>query len=133
MDKEGTARVHFPPQTCYMAVGQNQRYHFWVGAPPILEPVLVGIESDVHWGDLRFWLGRKPDWAMVPGGEDGAAGAGGGGLRVLQRPQGLCARGAACGSVPIDWTWKHDSPTKDGFSEGFGELGRSGAPKTVCI
>ena len=27
----------------YMAVGQNQWYHFGVGAPPILEPILVGI------------------------------------------------------------------------------------------
>ena len=26
-----------------VAVGQNQRYHFGVGAPPILEPILVGI------------------------------------------------------------------------------------------
>ena len=26
-----------------MAVGQNQWYHFGVGAPPILEPILVGI------------------------------------------------------------------------------------------
>ena len=24
--------------------------HFEVAAPPILEPILVGIESDVHWG-----------------------------------------------------------------------------------
>ena len=33
-----------------MPVGQIQWYHFGVGAPPILEPILVGIESDVHWG-----------------------------------------------------------------------------------
>ena len=26
-----------------MGVGQNQWYHFGVGAPPILEPILVGI------------------------------------------------------------------------------------------
>ena len=26
-----------------MAVGRNQWYHFGVGAPPILEPILVGI------------------------------------------------------------------------------------------
>ena len=26
-----------------MAVGQNQWYRFGVGAPPILEPILVGI------------------------------------------------------------------------------------------
>ena len=26
-----------------LAVGQNQWYHFGVGAPPILEPTLVGI------------------------------------------------------------------------------------------
>ena len=26
-----------------MAVGQNQWYHFGVGATPILEPILVGI------------------------------------------------------------------------------------------
>ena len=29
---------------------QNQWSHFGVGAPPMLEPILVGIESDVHWG-----------------------------------------------------------------------------------
>ena len=28
-----------------MAVGQNQWYHFGVGAPPILEPILVGIAN----------------------------------------------------------------------------------------
>ena len=27
----------------YMAVGQNRWYHVGVGAPPILEPILVGI------------------------------------------------------------------------------------------
>ena len=27
----------------HMAVGQHQWYHFGVGAPPILEPILVGI------------------------------------------------------------------------------------------
>ena len=27
----------------YMAVVQNQWYHFGVGAPPILEPILVGV------------------------------------------------------------------------------------------
>ena len=27
----------------HVAVGQNQWYHFGVGAPPILEPILVGI------------------------------------------------------------------------------------------
>ena len=38
-----------------MAVGQNQFYHFGVGAPPIVDPILVGIESDVHWGyNLAF-------------------------------------------------------------------------------
>ena len=26
-----------------MAVGQHQWYHFLVGAPPILEPILVGV------------------------------------------------------------------------------------------
>ena len=40
-----------------MAVGQNQWYHFGVAAPPIVEPILVGIESDVLWGyDLDFDL-----------------------------------------------------------------------------
>ena len=29
----------------HVGVGQNQRYHFGVGVPPILEPILV-----VHWG-----------------------------------------------------------------------------------
>ena len=28
--------------TCNMAVGQSQWYHFGVGAPLILEPILVG-------------------------------------------------------------------------------------------
>ena len=28
---------------CHLAVDQNQWYHFGVGAPPILEPILVGI------------------------------------------------------------------------------------------
>ena len=32
-----------------MAVGQNEWYHFGVGAPPILELILVG-DWDVHWG-----------------------------------------------------------------------------------
>ena len=31
-----------------MAVGQNQWYHFWVGAPPIL--VYFSGDWDVHWG-----------------------------------------------------------------------------------
>ena len=36
----------------HMAVGQNQWYHFGVGAPPILEPTL---DWDVHGGyDLDF-------------------------------------------------------------------------------
>ena len=39
----------------HLAVGPNQWYQFGVGAPPILVPSLVGIESDVHWGeDLDF-------------------------------------------------------------------------------
>ena len=29
--------------------------HFGVGAPPILGPILVGIESDVHWG-YGLWI-----------------------------------------------------------------------------
>ena len=37
-----------------MAVGQSQWYHSGVGAPLILEPILVG-DWDVHWGyDLDF-------------------------------------------------------------------------------
>ena len=49
----------FDPKTMryfsHVAVGQNQWYNFGVGAPPILEPILVGIESDVHWGyDVDF-------------------------------------------------------------------------------
>ena len=37
----------------YVAVGQNQRYHFGVGAPPIL--VYFAGDWDVHWGyDLGF-------------------------------------------------------------------------------
>ena len=27
----------------HVAAGQNQWYHFGVGAPPIVEPILVGI------------------------------------------------------------------------------------------
>ena len=32
--------------------GSKPMVPFWgvFGAPPILEPILVGIESDVHWG-----------------------------------------------------------------------------------
>ena len=39
-----------------MAVGQNQWYHFGVGAPPILGPILVVGLGPVHWGlpDLDF-------------------------------------------------------------------------------
>ena len=36
-----------------MAVGQHQWdliLGFSVNSPPIVEPILVGIESDVHWG-----------------------------------------------------------------------------------
>ena len=37
----------------YMALGQNQWYHFGVGAPAIL--VYVSGDWDVHWGyDLDF-------------------------------------------------------------------------------
>ena len=37
----------------HMAVGQNQSYHFGVGAPPIL--VHFSGDWDVHWGyDLNF-------------------------------------------------------------------------------
>ena len=37
----------------HMAVGQNQWYHFGVGAPPILEPIFSG-DWDVHWGVTRL-------------------------------------------------------------------------------
>ena len=41
----GSANVLLVSRTCQaleaMAVGQNQWYHFGVGAPPILEPILV--------------------------------------------------------------------------------------------
>ena len=33
---------------CYVAAGQNQWYHFGVGAPPIL--VYFTGDWDVHWG-----------------------------------------------------------------------------------
>ena len=33
-----------------MAVGQNQWYHFGVGAPHFLEPILVVGLGPVHWG-----------------------------------------------------------------------------------
>ena len=36
------------------AVGQNQWYHFWVGAPPMLEPILVGIGMFTGGYDLAF-------------------------------------------------------------------------------
>ena len=39
----------------HLAVGQSQWYHFRVGAPPILEPILVVGLVDVHWGyDFDF-------------------------------------------------------------------------------
>ena len=52
------------PQTRFFGCGKRNPFgcgskpmgcHFGVGAPPILEPILVEIESDVHWGyDLDF-------------------------------------------------------------------------------
>ena len=40
----------FSGGSCDVAVGQNHWYHSGVGVLFILEPILVGIESDVHWG-----------------------------------------------------------------------------------
>ena len=37
------SRFHAFRQDQHVAVGQNQWYHLGVGAPPILEPILVGI------------------------------------------------------------------------------------------
>ena len=37
-----------PLTSIILAVGQNQWYHFWVGAPPIL--VYFSWDWDVHWG-----------------------------------------------------------------------------------
>ena len=48
-----------------IAVGQNQWYHIGVGAPPILEPILVGIESDVHSGHGLLTHGN-PDLFNLP-------------------------------------------------------------------
>ena len=38
-----------------MAMVQSQWYHFGMGAPPILEPILVVGLGPVHWG-LRIWV-----------------------------------------------------------------------------
>ena len=55
-----------------MAVGQNQWYHVGVGAPPIVEPILVGIGSSLGVRDfdpLPFWeflkIGDPSRW-LVP-------------------------------------------------------------------
>ena len=45
---------------CQVAVGQNQWYHFGVGAPPILEPVLVGIGMFTGVLDFDPWPGQGP-------------------------------------------------------------------------
>ena len=56
-----TRKKRSPPHT-NMAVGQNQWYHFGAfGAPPILEPILAGIESDVHWGRTDLAFDPQPD------------------------------------------------------------------------
>ena len=38
-----------------MAVGQNQSYHFGVGAPPILAPIFVGIGMFTGSADFDPW------------------------------------------------------------------------------
>ena len=53
--------VPYPPITrvlivTHLAVGQNQWYHFWVGAPPIL--VYFSGDWDVHWGYGNFTHGH---------------------------------------------------------------------------
>ena len=51
---QGKPKDHQPPgcspslRNTHMEVGQNQWYHVWVGAPPIL--VYFGWDWDVHWG-----------------------------------------------------------------------------------
>ena len=51
-----------------MAVGQNQWYHFGVGAPPIL--VYFSGDGDVHWGDDTDFDPWPYDdislWAQLP-------------------------------------------------------------------
>ena len=42
------------------AVGQNQWYHFWVGAPPIL--VYFSGDWDVHWGYGVLTHGQGSSW-----------------------------------------------------------------------
>ena len=58
--KPGFSRFH-------VSVGQNQWYHFGVGAPPVL--VYLSGDSDVHWGygilthgHVGFWV--QFHWAL---------------------------------------------------------------------
>ena len=52
--------------------GSTPMVPFWVGAPPFLEPNLVGIESDVHWGlsrllthsQMRVGKGARVPWRL---------------------------------------------------------------------
>ena len=51
-----------PASLLHVAVGQDQWYHFRVGAPPIL--IYSGGDWDVHWGyDLDF--DPRPCWQWL--------------------------------------------------------------------
>ena len=53
------------------AVGQNQLYHFRVGAPPILEPILVGI--GMFTGGTIWLLTQADLYIEADSGHDGSA------------------------------------------------------------
>ena len=87
-------KTHHPDDHVMLAVGQHHWYHFGAGAPPSLEPILVGI--GIFTGGTarpcwRFRGLRCTDWARGPvrllplpaagGASLGAAGAAEGGER----------------------------------------------------
>ena len=53
-----------------MAVGQNQWYHFGVGAPPML--VYFSGDWDVHWGTIWILTHGHPSWAQAAPSERGS-------------------------------------------------------------
>ena len=53
--------------SCWVAVGQNQWYHFGIGAPPVLEPILVvGLGCSLGYDlDLDPWPGCLVSMALT--------------------------------------------------------------------
>ena len=58
------SQKHFINLAGHLAVGQNQWYHFGVGAPPIL--VYFSGDWDVHWGYGRLTHGHLTTPRHVP-------------------------------------------------------------------